>query len=180
MPRLFVITGGPCAGKTTLVNELERRGYKVLHETAATIVIPQLLAEGKNPDKNFEEMEDRIFTEQLLREESLKELPDDEIVFLDRCLVGSPTAYYALRGLPIPKSLTEALRGRRYEKVFFLELLPFEGTDIRYEKSTDEVLRVHALIRQAHEEHGSAIVDVPAGSVEERLAMILQHIAATG
>ncbi len=176
MPRLFVITGGPCAGKTTLVNELERRGYKVLHETAATIVIPQLLAEGKDPDVDFEEMEGRILVEQLAREESLKGLPDDEIVFLDRCLVGSPTAYYKLRGLPVPEALTEALKGRRYEKVFLLELLPFVGTEIRYEKSTDEVMKVHELIRQVHEEHGSDIVEVPAVGVEERLKIILGEI----
>ena len=27
-----VITGAPCSGKTTVIRELERRGYSVVHE----------------------------------------------------------------------------------------------------------------------------------------------------
>ncbi len=177
MPRLFVLTGGPCSGKSTLLAALQRQGYTVLPETAATIVIPQLLAEGKDPDAHFQEMEDRIFREQLAREEALRALPAEEIVFLDRCLVGSPTAYYRLRGLPVPRELADAVAGRTYEKVFLLALLPFVEDGIRYEKSLAEVRRIHALIREAHEAQGSEIVDIPAVSVAERLALILAHIA---
>lgn len=33
----IVITGGPCSGKSTLVKELERRKYLVVHEVAEDV-----------------------------------------------------------------------------------------------------------------------------------------------
>ena len=34
----YVITGAPCAGKTSVVLNLERRGYPVVHETARAYI----------------------------------------------------------------------------------------------------------------------------------------------
>ena len=36
--RKMVLTGGACSGKTTLVNELKRRGYNVLEEVARQVL----------------------------------------------------------------------------------------------------------------------------------------------
>ena len=37
----FVITGGPGFGKTSLLKELEKKGYKVFHEAARAIIEEQ-------------------------------------------------------------------------------------------------------------------------------------------
>ena len=42
----YVLTGGPCSGKTTLIDELKQRGYSVFPEPAR-IVIASELAQGK-------------------------------------------------------------------------------------------------------------------------------------
>src|SRR6185312_6669514 len=48
-PPHYVLTGGPCAGKTTVILELQKRGYHVLEE-AARSVIDEMLAQGKTLD----------------------------------------------------------------------------------------------------------------------------------
>jgi predicted ATPase len=44
--RWCVLTGAPCAGKTAVINELERRGHGVVHEVARAHVEAKL-AEGR-------------------------------------------------------------------------------------------------------------------------------------
>src|SRR2546422_132941 len=59
MGTIFVLTGGPCAGKSTLLAELERRGYPVIGEAATEGILegklhppldpPQFPREGLPP-----------------------------------------------------------------------------------------------------------------------------------
>ena len=39
----YVIAGGPCSGKTTVVKELQKRGHRVEPETAETIIMAGLV-----------------------------------------------------------------------------------------------------------------------------------------
>ena len=36
--QIYVITGGPCTGKTTILNDLHEKGYRVLHEIARKVI----------------------------------------------------------------------------------------------------------------------------------------------
>lgn len=86
----IVITGGPCAGKTTLIGmlgpELVRRG-KTVHvlEECAT----EILAQGLTPDTcgSVLAFQRHVFDRQLKKEEALESLSDDVIVLLDRGLM---------------------------------------------------------------------------------------------
>lgn len=51
----IVLTGGPCCGKTTLIEELNKRGYPVLHETAR-----EVLNEGKLGLQRYDEFQIEI------------------------------------------------------------------------------------------------------------------------
>ncbi len=42
MTRWHVITGAPCSGKTTVIRDLERRGFRVVHETARAWIEEEL------------------------------------------------------------------------------------------------------------------------------------------
>ena len=46
-PNLFVLTGGPGAGKTTVLLELEKRGYRVVPEVARQIIQEQVRDGGR-------------------------------------------------------------------------------------------------------------------------------------
>ena len=45
-PNLYVITGGPGTGKTTVLRELERRGFAVEEEVARRIIREQMESGG--------------------------------------------------------------------------------------------------------------------------------------
>lgn len=124
----FVITGGPCAGKTTGLSILEQvitaKGYKVIivPETA-TEVISSGIFPGEIPVENFQEL---IFKRQLNKEETTKEIAKifekDVVIFYDRGLLDNK-AY-------MPKEIFSKILSRnhvsenqvrdRYDAVFHL------------------------------------------------------------
>ena len=92
-----VITGAPCSGKTSVVNELERRGYKVVHETARAYIDQQLAAGRRLDQIKADELafENHILNAKLAIESSL---PANETIFFDRGIPDS-IAYFKLAGL---------------------------------------------------------------------------------
>ena len=74
----IVLTGGPCCGKTTLANELKKKGFCVVDESAREFI-------SRNRTVNTEERQKEIFLRQLEKEN----LSRDELVILDRCLIDS-------------------------------------------------------------------------------------------
>ena len=89
MPKI-VITGGPCAGKTTLIGmlgpELVRRGHDVhVLEECAT----EVLAQGLTPDTcgSVLAFQRHVFDRQLKKEEALEKLDPSVVVLLDRGLM---------------------------------------------------------------------------------------------
>jgi len=77
-PKKIVLTGGPCCGKTTLIQELRKRGHRVLNEVAR-----EVLAEGKyGKNNNYHLLQESIFSRQIEKEAKLEGL-----VFLDRGLL---------------------------------------------------------------------------------------------
>ena len=65
-----VITGAPHSGKTTLIDELERRGYPVIRE-AGTRVITRLQERGVDPFEDIYELRREI----LRTQKELESLP---------------------------------------------------------------------------------------------------------
>lgn len=89
MPRI-VITGGPCAGKTTLIGmlgpELVRRGHNVhvLDECAT-----EVLAQGLTPTTcgSVLAFQRHVFDRQLAKEATLEGMDPNVVVLLDRGLM---------------------------------------------------------------------------------------------
>lgn len=106
-----VITGAPCSGKTSVVKELERRGYQVVHESARAY-IDQQLAAGKRLDQI--KADERTFENHILNAKRAIEstLPPEETIFFDRGLPDS-IAYFKLarpgRRQPFRNEQTAAL-----------------------------------------------------------------------
>ena len=89
-----VITGAPCSGKTAVIQELEKRGYKVIHETARAY-IDRRLNEGlplQTIKADQQQFENHILDEKIRIESSL---PRNETFFFDRGIPDS-IAYFKL------------------------------------------------------------------------------------
>ncbi|MEN9560775.1 MAG: hypothetical protein RIQ56_48 [Candidatus Parcubacteria bacterium] len=169
----YVISGGPCAGKTTTIIELEKRGHPVILEPAR-VVIERGLALGKTLDEVRSPVEK--FLEDVVEEAIAQERVAHKHVtqFLDRSVVDS-VAYYRLCNVPVTKLLEDAAKGARYKKLFLLDLVDFKNDEARNE--TPEVARhIHELIEQAYRDFAFEIVKVPVLSVEARADMILANL----
>src|SRR3989344_3698381 len=90
-----VLTGGPCAGQTTTIDELSRRGHPVLAEPAR-LIIDEKLAAGH---EIAEIVGDSEWLPSIVRRAHAMELevPTNEVFFFDRAIPDS-LAYYRIAG----------------------------------------------------------------------------------
>ena len=168
-----VITGGPCTGKTTVINRLSERGFKTTIEHARHYIDTQKI-EGKTVKEIMENK--RQFQlgvlEMQIEEEAL--LNPDDIVFLDRALPDA-MAYYQFLGLKYDDLLIEQCNKYCYSKVFILDRLPLINDYARLEDE-EEQIRIHNLIIKIYKSFPCPIVSVPVLNPEERVDFIINSI----
>lgn len=174
----FVLSGGPGIGKTTVLKELERRGYQTISETYTALFEQASLHNALDVFFNGpEQLESILLAEQVRREASLSPLLP---AFLDRSCVDI-IAY----GDYLQVALTDHLRSqadRDYDLVFFLEPLPadlYQNTSVRKE-SREVALEIHSMLKVAYMQRGykpHQLIDVPFGTPDERAQYILDTIS---
>ncbi|MFP4346855.1 MAG: AAA family ATPase [Desulfococcaceae bacterium] len=168
--RWHVITGAPCSGKTAVIQDLEARGYRVVHETARRFL------EKEREKLKLESPEYRKQAQAAILDIKLEiesALPADETLFLDRGVPDS-IAYYLLHGLD-PAEIMERGRRHRYRRVFFCKRLPLQADFIRTEDEAT-VARLHAFLLQAYRRLDYTVIPVPVLSIGERADFILKHL----
>ena len=169
----YVLTGGPCSGKTALIDELKQRGYSVFPEPAR-IVIASELAQGKSIQDILADsrgLQHKILAHYLELE---TEAPKDQILFLDRG-VPDVAAYYRKFNLSSDEVLKNALASVRYREVFLLNMIEFVNDAERYE-TPQEAAILHRYLRDAYTEQGYDIIEVPVVPVPERADFILKNL----
>lgn len=180
-PALVVITGGPCSGKTTLLNHLATQGFTTVPEAALTI-IQRLNAQmgvaaqqcwRKTHPREFQE---EVLTLQIRREQSTSARPG-EFVFVDRGRLDG-LAYLELAGLrPEPDFLQRCL-SPRYSAVFLLS--PRSVFEARHDtgrtESAEAACAIATRLRQVYEAHGYSIVDVPELPLDQRATFVTRHL----
>ncbi len=179
MPR-YVLTGTPGAGKTAILRQLERDGFGVVEE-AATDVIALEQALGRAEPWQCAGFTDAITTLQRQRERAA---PPDGIVFFDR----SPVCTLALSryfGRP-PSALLAAevervLASRVFERaVFFVRCPGFVTPTAARRISLPEALAFEKIHAGTYTELGFRLIDVPAGPLADRAALVRRTAAALG
>lgn len=169
----FVITGGPSTGKTTTVNLLRERGYKITIEHARHYLDTQRV-NGKTVEEvrnNQMAFQLGVLEMQLEQENSLE---DNDVVFLDRAVPDS-LAYYRFLNLPPDEKLLKALAKVVYKKVFILDPLPLVRD---YARTEDEVAQkqIHGLLAEVYESFPFPVVHVPVLPPNDRVDFILKNL----
>lgn len=141
---MYAITGAPSSGKTSIIEELEKRGEPVIHEAATDWIKTKISLGNPRP------WEEESFTLDILKLQLQREVPYlsmDGRVFIDRGLFdGYAFAMnLSLAGTQTLASLNEILNpidlNERYKAVFFV--LPYEAdfsplqTEVRRENAQD-------------------------------------------
>lgn len=175
-PKRIVITGGPGSGKTSVVQKLETDGFTCFQEISRTITrearaegIPQLFT-----------TDPLLFSKRILhgRIAQYKNISNIEspYIFYDRGIPDT-VAYMDSVGQSYDEEFTDACLNFKYDLVFLLP--PWEDIYIpdneRYE-SFQEALIIHDFLERTYKRFGYQSIDVPVGSVAQRVSFILKNL----
>jgi predicted ATPase len=175
MPR-YVLTGTPGAGKTAVLRLLEINGNVVVEEAATDAIALDIALGREGRDCAFV---DRIATLQRQRQIGVR-APESAAVFFDR----SPVCTLALsRYLGFTTSpllaleLDRVVTERVYETtVFFIRNQGFVQRTTARRISFEDSLRFEEIHERTYRDLGFHLVDVPAGPLTDRVALIQQTV----
>ena len=176
----YVITGGACVGKTTMINELKRRGYQVVGESARIIIDSEQVHEKMNPayEGVYPWVDNEAFQHLVIKTQTILEMNVfgvEEPVFLDRSLVDG-IAYSRVWKTPEIDGLRDMIITAEYGKVFFLENLGFYDQDEQRKESEIVNEKVHEHLFDIYTELGFEVIRVPALPIDERVDFVLERI----
>ena len=174
MSKIYVISGGPCTGKTSVIDGLRKKGYFTLKEGAREVGDNDSRFKGKSiKEIGAEEFQDAIFKFQA---EQIKKIPKREkIAFLDRALPDTIT-YARLRSKGFSREKIEYAKKFKYDGVFVMDFLKTYRKDELRHENKDEQKKIHEEIIKTYKEFGYDIIIVPFMSVEKRVDFILSKI----
>ncbi len=171
-----VITGAPCCGKTTLIDQLADKGFQTVPE-AARLYIEREMALGR---KINEILKNRADLQWILIDMQLgieHELHANDVTFLDRALPDS-LAFNRFVGLNPNEILLDCFH-YRYASVFLLDPLPLQRNGVR----DDDAAKVGYLdewLARDYSVLGYRVVRVPVLSPQERLAFVFERLSEQG
>jgi predicted ATPase len=175
---LFVITGGPGSGKTSVIEALAARGYRTTVEAGRSIIREQLEVAGQAlPWSNA-----AAFAELMLAREIQsyhRALATSQLVFFDR---GIPDVigFLRLMSLPVPPLAEQSARDLRYDRSVFIA--PpwkdiFEQDAERRQTFTQAVATYEAMVG-VYTHSGYDLLPLPRASVGQRVEFVLDSVKA--
>lgn len=175
MSTLYILTGAPGSGKSTILDDLGG-DVRAVGEPAREILAEQRAIDG---DGTYDR-DASLFVNLLLRrsiENHVTGQREEGPVVFDR---GVPDciAYASLMGVDPTPSVQAANRHRYHDEVLMLE--PWEAiydTDDERTMSFADTFPFHDALVDAYERTGYALVVVPPGSVENRAAFVRQFLS---
>lgn len=174
--RFFVLTGGPGAGKTTLVEALKARGYATTQEAGRGVIRDEMQQGGDGlPWIDRERFAERMFEWELAswRQAERRTGP----IFFDRGLPDT-IGYLRLEGLEVPAWMEEkAWRLRYHPRVFIAPpwRAIYSGDEER-RQSWSVAVRTFEAMRETYADFGYDLVELPRASVAERADFMVSSI----
>lgn len=167
-----VITGAPSSGKTSVIDDLARRGFATQVETARAVIAAHLAAgrtleqvRADGPALQREIMAAKVALEAALDPQSR--------VFLDRGMDDS-ISYFRAAGMEIAPAV-EASKTFRYRAVFIFDRLPMVNDEVRSEDDAAAARLDHDL-EQDYRMMGYDPVRVPVMPIGARTDFVLARV----
>ncbi|MDP9590316.1 UNVERIFIED_ORG: putative ATPase [Shinella zoogloeoides] len=172
--RFIVLSGCSGGGKSTLLDELRRRGHATVEEPGRRIVQAELAAGGSAlPWRDMAAFAHRAIDLALADRARMQDHPG--LVFFDRGLIDAACALEAHGGERVLEGLAAAHRYHR--KVFLTPPWPeIYAGDAERRHGFDAALEEYEQLEQAYPRLGYETVVLPKVSVEARADFVLARL----
>lgn len=176
MQQKIVITGGPGTGKSSLINELIHQNYFCMPEISRKVTLD---ARKTGIDQLF--LNKPLLFSQLLLEGREQQFIDAgnkniSVVFFDR---GIPDihGYMNYIGVDYPDLYKQKSLKYKYTSVFMTPPWQeiYHSDNERYE-SFEQSLAIHNHLKKTYLELGYSLLNVPIGTIKERVQFILNSM----
>lgn len=174
--QLYVLTGGPGSGKTSVLEALKTLGHQCSPEVGRAIIQSQMKTGG-----HALPWDDKLaFRDEMLAQDKRLHQQYSQrggVVFFDRGIVDT-LGYSRLENLTLSTELLESSRAYQYENKVFL-FPPWEEiftNDSERKQDFKEAIATYQIMKQTYHDLGYRCVEVPKVSVEQRVAFILSHL----
>ena len=174
-PKLIIISGGPCAGKTSVLKELQKRNYFIVPEVATAIILeeyerldrlyPQFAPHHKITqieDLQYKILKEQLSTYQKAVSKTSKNPPKKNLIIFDRSEVD--TLVYASALLQQETSASKDLSFLYNTNVLFCEVIPVDhyyitSNMVRYE-TYEQSISMGKKLREAYLNFGFTLHEI--------------------
>ena len=174
--RFIVVTGGPGAGKSSLIDALERRGFARSVEAGRAIIQDQAAIGGPALPWSDPSLFAELMLAWEMRSHRMARAAEGP-VFFDRG-VPDVVGYLRLTGRPVPAHMERACRMVRYNRrVFVAPPWPDIFTqDAERKQGFEEAVATHDALVATYAGCGYELVTLPRLSVAERVRFVLDRL----
>ncbi|SON51094.1 AAA family ATPase [Vibrio tapetis] len=170
----IIITGGPGAGKTTLVNALGNLNYITYAEGSRALIEQQSTIEGGilpwHDLAGFAEL-----CLDLMSRQKSDALSSNHFAFMDRA-IPDICGYLTKGGLAVPESYRQASLGYNPQVFFCRPHADIYVQDDVRPYPFEEALEIHAELVTSYQDLGYDVVEVPWGTVEQRVEFLVKKL----
>lgn len=176
----YILTGGPGAGKTSIIDSLARRGYLVAPE-AATEIIEEDLKRGMDRPWRASDYHVRMY-ELISKKQKEVQSSSAPIAFFDRGHLDG-ISYILLQKRTLYQSVVDCVQSSINtcyfnRKVFFIDSLGFVMPGPARTEDLQESLEKARCLEENYREMGYEIIHIPPGPVEERAQTIIDYVTS--
>lgn len=172
---IYIISGGPGFGKSSLIEKLRIDGYLCADEFARELIEEQIRNNGTIlPWKDA-----GLFQNEILRRRTdfFGAVPENTTAFSDRG-IPDQIAFALYNGFKPSARLLRAATNLRYASSVFI-CPPWAGiycTEELRKETFAEAVQIDRFIRKTYSDLNYQIIELPLCSVNERIEFILQYI----
>jgi predicted ATPase len=174
--RLFVITGGPGSGKSTLISALAAQGISTMPEAGRAIIRDQVAIGGSAlPWADRTTFAELMLSWELRSYQQAMKISGP--VIFDRG-VPDVAGYLHLCGLPVPEHVQRAAKLHRYHRRVFVAPPWAEifAQDAERKQTFAEAQATCEAVSTAYRSLGYELIALPLASVEERAGFVAEKI----
>lgn len=170
----YVFTGGPGAGKTTVLDLLKKNGFTCIPEVAREI-INNRLSNGLNPRPDATQFANQILAKDI--DQYDKFVPENKPVFFDRGIGDALYMLHQCGEIQIAEA-TSHLNKRPYNKMVFI-FPPWHEiytTDAERDQTYEDSIEVYDRLWLWYLNLDFSVIQVPLSEPEQRMEFIINSI----